>query len=175
MTMSVLITNGSIVPLCTFVPMTIAELNHSDRKRQLVIFDNLIIKTHGDSMNLPPWVMDAAKTKKPVDQSFIPYEDEEEELWVMAVNNCSVLHISLVNVLVNTEVLLPQGEESNGYENSNLVKVKVIRHFCDEDGNIIGNVNIRPQLNTLMYEVEFPDGKIKPYAANIIAKTYILK
>ena len=33
----------------------------------------------------------------------------------------------------------------------------------------MGNANIRPELNTLMYEVKFPDGEIRPYAANIIA------
>ena len=33
----------------------------------------------------------------------------------------------------------------------------------------MGNANIRPELNTLMYDVEFPDGEIRPYAANVIA------
>ena len=31
------------------------------------------------------------------------------------------------------------------------------------------NANIRPELNTMMYEVESPDGEIQPYADNVIA------
>ena len=33
----------------------------------------------------------------------------------------------------------------------------------------MGNANICSELNTLMYEVEFPDGEIRPYAAKVIA------
>jgi len=33
--------------------------------------------------------------------------------------------------------------------------------------------NDNPLLNTLIYDVEFPDGNIKKYAANIIAEIYI--
>ena len=32
----------------------------------------------------------------------------------------------------------------------------------------MNNANIKPELNKMMYEVEFPDGKIQPYAANVI-------
>ena len=79
--------------------------------------------------------------------------------------------LCLVDALINAEVLLPQGEESEGFdEGSNLLKAKAIWNFADEDGNIIGNANVQPELNTMMYEVEFPDGEVRPYAANMIAK-----
>ena len=51
-----------------------------------------------------------------------------------------------------------------------MVKAKIIRHFAYEDGNIIGNTNVQPELNTMMYEVEFPDGEVRPHAANMIAE-----
>lgn len=31
------------------------------------------------------------------------------------------------------------------------------------------NANVCPELNTSMYEVEFPDGDIRPYDTNVIA------
>ena len=33
----------------------------------------------------------------------------------------------------------------------------------------MGNANVRPELNTFMYEVEFPDDEIRAYAVNVIA------
>ena len=33
----------------------------------------------------------------------------------------------------------------------------------------MGNANVYPQLNTLMYEVEFPDGEIRLHTATVIA------
>ena len=38
------------------------------------------------------------------------------------------------------------------------MKAKVVGHLTDENGDIIGHPNEDPNLNTVMYEVEFPDG-----------------
>ena len=38
---------------------------------------------------------------------------------------------------------------------------------------MIGNHNKNPLLNTLVYDVEFPDGALKKYAANVIAETIL--
>ena len=40
----------------------------------------------------------------------------------------------------------------------------------DENGEIIGEYDPNPLLNTSIYNVEFPDGEIKEYAANVIAE-----
>ena len=39
----------------------------------------------------------------------------------------------------------------------------------DEDGKLIGDHNDMPIFNTMLYDVEFPDGAVKPYATNVIA------
>ena len=52
---------------------------------------------------------------------FIPYKDDEVEHHSMLENNVIDMNIFLVDVFVNVEVLLPQGEESEGYVESNLV------------------------------------------------------
>ena len=47
---------------------------------------------------------------------------------------------------------------------------KVVGCTKDDDGNIIGTYDHDPMLNSMVYDVEFPDGEIKEYSANIIAQ-----
>ena len=55
---------------------------------------------------------------------------------------------------MNVEMLLPQGEEKR--------LAKVINRRVDSDGKVIGNYNELLVLNTMLYDVQFPDGSIKP-------------
>ena len=65
------------------------------------------------------------------------------------------VHPSLAaDLLMSTEVLPPQGEEKR--------LSKVIKMSVDSDGKVIGNYNELPVLNTMLYDVQFPDGSIKP-------------
>ena len=50
---------------------------------------------------------------------------------------------------------------------------KVIRRSIDVNGNIIGYLDNIPSLNRLVYDVEFPDGAVKQYAANVIAENLL--
>ena len=50
---------------------------------------------------------------------------------------------------------------------------KVLRRSVDEEGNLVGTFSDTPALNTLLYDVEFPDGAVKQYAANIIAQNIL--
>ena len=45
---------------------------------------------------------------------------------------------------------------------------KVSRKILDENGIIVVNYSDNPMLNTLMYDVDLPDGAINPYDANMI-------
>ena len=63
MTMNILQSNGSMATRCAVTPLVTADFNMPDVKRQQFIFDNLIRKRHGDSMNLPLCVKDTAKLK----------------------------------------------------------------------------------------------------------------
>ena len=47
--------------------------------------------------------------------------------------------------------------------------VKVARIILYKDGKLVGTYSDNPMLNTLMYDVEFPDGATKPYASNMVA------
>lgn len=49
----------------------------------------------------------------------------------------------------------------------------VKRRSVGPDGRVDGKYDHNPQLNSMIYEVEFPDGTIKEYAANLIAENMI--
>ena len=48
---------------------------------------------------------------------------------------------------------------------------KVIQQLVDDNGRIIGIFDNNPALNTLVYDVEFPESDVKQYASNVIAIT----
>ena len=75
-------------------------------------------------------------------------------------------NVSLIDSLINAEVLLHRGEADDGL----LVKVLVIHHPTDKKGNLIGQTNNKMNLNTLKYEVEFMDGERAPYTANVVVQ-----
>ena len=74
---------------------------------------------------------------------------------------------SAADLMMNDEVLLPQGEEKR--------LAKVIKRSVDSDGKVIGNYNALKMLNTRLYDVKFPDGSIKPYSKNLIAMNILMQ
>jgi hypothetical protein len=64
---------------------------------------------------------------------------------------------------ISARLLLPDGD---GVARSAQIK----RRKRDEDGNLIGRSNQNPILDTGLYEVEFDDGQVGTYAANVIAE-----
>lgn len=163
--------NGQIVPRRSLRRLSEAELNPTNeieiRKRQA--FDNAIAAKLGDSFSLPPTPLPSHLDDD--DAAFVPYEDDEESPIEMpdadAVDAAGtpVMQQSLADTLINAEVLLPQGESKQ--------LAKVIRRSVDADGHVIGTFNKNPILNTLLYDVEFPDGVTKQYAANLIAENIL--
>ena len=71
--------------------------------------------------------------------------------------------ISDLDLYINAEVLLPKDGE-------HMQAARVIEQARDEDGDVIGDYNVNPILNTRVYDVMFPDGSIQQYAANLIAE-----
>ncbi len=70
---------------------------------------------------------------------------------------------SIADLLINAEVMLGHGETEQ--------MARVLRGSLDLEGNVIGDLD--GSLNTLVYDVEFPDGAIKQYAANVIAENVL--
>jgi hypothetical protein len=67
-----------------------------------------------------------------------------------------------IDKLLSAEVSLPKGDlQCIG---------KVVNRKRDIDGNLVGRGNVNPIIVTRVYEVEFPDGTIADYSANVIAE-----
>ena len=64
--------------------------------------------------------------------------------------------------ILNNQVYLPQGES--------MQVSKVDQRILDVDGKLVLIYYDNPMLNTLMYNMEFPDGSTKPYASNMISE-----
>ena len=161
--------NGQVVPRRTVRPLRTDEIyaDHEIRKRQ--IFDELIRKRWGDTIN-PPKSNSKIHTSKQHD--FIEYEDEEEQPRIIPeIDEMVDAQGRAINLdppydkLINAEVQL---------QNDNKLQLaKVIRRAIGPDGTTSGSYDDDPRKNSLIYEVEFPDGQVKEYAANIIAENLL--
>ena len=70
---------------------------------------------------------------------------------------------SVADLLINAEVLLDHGETQQ--------MAKVVRRAIGPSGKVIGDLD--GSLRSLVYDVEFPDGAVKQYAANVIAENVL--
>ena len=67
--------------------------------------------------------------------------------------------------IINAEVMIQNGDE--------MAMGKGARQSLDADGRMTGTYHDNPFLNTITYDVEFPDGQVKEYGANIIAENML--
>ena len=129
-------------------------------------FNQSIKNKLGDALT-PPEPRDLRKPPRP----WIPYDEDYEGSELRPRQEIKKYFtfldstVSMSESLINSEVLMYRNNDSKELESA-----KVIRHLTDENGNIIGDYNEKVNLNTIMYEVEFPDGTRAPYAANKIAQ-----
>ena len=93
------------------------------------------------------------------------YENFVPEADAVDARGSSINQQSVADFLINAEVFLPQGEAQK--------MSKVVCRSIDRDGNIIGDLDKTPSLYSLVYDVEFPDGTVKQYAANVIAENIL--
>ena len=67
--------------------------------------------------------------------------------------------------IINAEVMIQNVDE--------MAMGKVTRRSLDADGRTTGTYHDNPFLNTITYDIEFPDGQVKEYGANIIAENML--
>ena len=69
--------------------------------------------------------------------------------------------------MINTEVDLQSGE---------LIHTgKVIGRSVNHEGAMHGSYDDNPMLNSFLHDVEFPDGQVKDYSANLIAENMLTR
>jgi hypothetical protein len=163
MTQAILTITGKVVPRRTCVRLTEDELSSPTEQAKRRAFDESIKLKLGDSItNVIPAVqpddLDLADLMGESDedaQADLPEEDPVDN------SGRAVLDKPFTDLLIHAEVLLPQGED--------LQSAKVKGRSKDASGSTIGSYDPNPLLNSIIYDVEFPDGVVKQYAANTIA------
>jgi hypothetical protein len=94
----------------------------------------------------------------------MPYDLEEDELKEpdhQAIELSEVEHDTFDELLLTEPMLMREGIKE---------RAKIIGRKRDNEGNLIGQFNNNPLLNTRIYLAEFPDGHIAEYSTNMIAE-----
>ena len=155
--------NGRVVPRRSLRPLKVDEIHSPVEIKKREVFDELIKRRWGTPMTPP-------NTQQP--KAFEKYEDhEQKEQPTLEVEDIVDSTGKLINQqpaydqIINAEVQLQLGEE--------MVNGKVIQRTIGPDGKVTGTYDNNPFLNSIIYDVEFPDGQVKEYAANIIAENML--
>lgn len=155
--------NGNVVPRRSHRPLQTSELHSPSEEKKRRIFDALIERRWGTSIS-PPQTQPS--------KDFDLYEDETERPNPMPDTEDTVDADGRLldqqpayDTMINAEVLLQQGEE--------YVTCKIIGRSTGPDGKTHGKYDENPYLNSIMYDVEMPDGQVKEYCANVIAQNML--
>ena len=160
---NVLNINGNIVPLRRVRQLTSLEKESNTEIIKRNEFDQIITTKLGNSLILPQ-----KTTKEPhegLDPGEIGYDNIldnlDKNMEHMDENGIHLQH-SVIDKLIHAEVLLPN--------HGQLHRATVKRQHTNEDGETTGQYNDNPSLNNVIYDVEFSDGTVNEYCANVIAQ-----
>jgi hypothetical protein len=161
--------NGKVTPRRSSRPLKVDEIHSPAEIKKRAVFDRLIERRWGTSIN-PPKQTDAEDLDE---NEFEEYEDKDEpkRTGVPDIEDTVDTTGKLLNQqpaydkILRSEVSLQLSE--------NMTVGKVTKRALGPDGNVAGTYDENPCLNSMIYEVEFPDGQLKEYAANIIAENML--
>ena len=163
--------NGNVVPRRTLRPLKTEELHSKTEAKKRKTFDALIERRWGTSIN-PPKVEKKNSDNDDDNDAFEEYEDDVEQPRIIPdIEDTVDANGKLLNqqpaydMLLNAEVRLNLGDD--------IAHGTVKRRAAGADGKAIGTYDDNPMLNTMVYEIEFPDGQVKEYSANIIAENML--
>ena len=161
----ILKSNGNVVPRRTLRPLKTEELHNSVEQKKREVFDALIERRWGTAIKAP-------NEKADIDKEWKEYEDEFEKPKVVPNIEDSVDgkgHLlnqqPQYDKLINSEVSLQVG--------NTIQHGMVVQRSVDPEGQVIGTYDDKPWLNTMSYDVEFNDGSVREYSANLIAENII--
>jgi hypothetical protein len=97
------------------------------------------------------------------DDNVLPYGDEINDVKTTEVDEA---YLEALDEYIGVQVVIP-GRDAQP------VLATVKKRKRDHDGNPSGTQNPNPILDTRVYELEFPDGRLEEYAVNIIAENLL--
>ena len=139
-------------------PLKPEEFNDEGVKRSQKAFMDVLSSKWKERMNHPE-IADLVESSDIADP--IRYEDDEE-VQAEALPEVDDLWDEAFDRYISAKVMLPIGDQMR--------YGTVIRRKRDSEGNLIGHSQSNPILDTALYEVEFDDGVVEAYHANVIAE-----
>jgi hypothetical protein len=165
----VLKSNGKVVPRRSVRPLNPSEIHSEVEIRKRKVFDELIERRHGTSINPPKPMKGESDTKEPDGADGEADTEPAGELPdiedILDATEKVLNQQPMWDKLINAEIILQKGDK--------LQLGKVKRRSIDDNGETIGTYSDNPKMNSIVYEVEFPDGGLREYAANILAENML--
>ena len=162
-----LLSNGQCITCSSVAPIPDPELDSDDLKRCANIFMDCVHEKIGNTKepthnNIYPQQIYYDAFDDPADdnQLSLPWGEEPHEAKLEEVDDRC---LETLDEHINAEVIMPDKE-------GNPVLTKVKSRKRDSAGNPVGDANSNPILDTRVYELQFPDGRVEEYAVNMIAE-----
>ena len=154
--------HGTVIPRRSVRRLTQTEENIEIEKSKRAEFTKIITSKLGNSLYIP-------SKSNPYKEESISGEGDENNLKHFLEEDANyesdeinTFEHSLHDSLIHAEVLLPHNDE--------MCKGLVRGRHTNTNGEVIGHFDVNPLLNNVIYDIEFADGTIKEYAANVIAQ-----
>ena len=160
--------NGKIVPRRTMRKLAQDELIRESETKKRDGFDAATKILYVYSFSLPTKTRVKGRSQEADDAFDLPFDEispEIPETDTVDAQGKPLHPPSEADIMMNADVLLPQGED--------VQLVKFIRRNVDSNGQVLGDYKKITMLNTIIYDVQFPDGAIKPYSADLIAENIL--
>ena len=161
MSQSIVSSSGYVITRRTVRLLRTSELHSETEKRKRRIFDDVMLEKLGDSMVKPanPNACEHVPYSDSIDTDFVKLPEDNDPVMP---DGTAAFEKSITDQCIHAELNLPQGEL--------LRKEKIIGRTKDGNGDVAGSYDPNLFLNTLTYDVEFSDGEIKEYSANMIVE-----
>jgi hypothetical protein len=132
-------------------------------------FDELIERRHGTSINPPKPMKGESDTKRPDnahgDADTEPAGELPDIEDILDFTGKVLNQQPMWDKMINAEIILQQGYK--------LQRGKAKRRSNDGNGKTIGTYSDNSIMNSIVHEIEFPDGELKEYAANILEENML--
>jgi hypothetical protein len=161
--------NGKVVPRRSVRPLNPSEIHSEVEIKKRNVFDELIERRHGTSINPPKPMNDESDTNEPDDADGDADTEPAGELLdiedILDSTGKVLNQQSKWDKMINAEIIPQQGDK--------LQRGKVKRRSINDNGKTIGTYSDNPIMNSIVYEVQLPDGELKEYVANILAENML--
>jgi hypothetical protein len=162
MTCKILKRNGIVMYISSVRPLTQDEIQSPTKRKEREEFDIAIEKEFGPAMSKDDF-QDDPDYADFVTATYDCYEDDEvSSSKIPYINNIKEEHdVDTYDQYVGAHLRVPIGDE--------IQYGKVVQRKREVDGNVRGKANANSMLDTITYEIEFPDGRSDEYTANVIS------